>query len=336
MASKMKNFDLSIEAILEKELYSTPPLMQVVVAKLVGSRQDIPRAFNLTKNEVSIADLKHLRRIKDQPGGETDCIICKLTINDGERIDDKLEEIKKRYAYDSIFRDFRVVLVPSKPPRTDHQWKACSTIWPCKFAKSNYLISCIDGSVFSVAERLVLNIIVNSLLEHIKLNSASCNSGAVVFRYAKVYGIGLSSLETIKFDPVKHSAMIAIDSVAKNAGSGHWKCHDANKKLYDSIQEKLDSKEELKDHQMDDTFLPYLCTNYDVFVTEEPCMVCTMGLVQSRIRRLFYLSAEHVDRLDECHKICYPDRAIEDFLIHRDKSLNHRFEAWRIKLIETS
>jgi tRNA-specific adenosine deaminase 3 len=33
---------------------------------------------------------------------------------------------------------------------------------------------------------------------------------------------------------------------------------------------------------------PYICTGYDVYVTREPCVMCAMAMVHSRVRRVFY------------------------------------------------
>lgn len=33
---------------------------------------------------------------------------------------------------------------------------------------------------------------------------------------------------------------------------------------------------------------PYLCTGWDCFVVDEPCMMCAMALVHSRVRRVVF------------------------------------------------
>lgn len=342
--------NLKIEAILESGLYSSPPLMPVVVAKLTGTKQDIPHVFALTKDVASVAELKHLRRIRELGGDQVECIICTLGKSEDiplvstSEIDrfyqtygQRIQEMEKEFAPAKLLKDFRIALVPREAPRTEHQLAACKSLWPCKYAKNNYLIRCIAGSVFDQAERLVVEIVTNKLMQHIDATGCSKTSGAVIFRCAQVYGVGLSCRQQLDENPTKHSAMLAIDSVAQNAGSSAWQCHgQEEEELQSSIQQELDSRPELAEHKIEADFLPYLCTNYDIILTEEPCMMCTMGLVQSRIRRLFFLSRcnEAGGQAGPRQPICYPDGAIETFMIHRDRSLNHRFEAWRIKLVD--
>lgn len=327
-------YNLKINAILEEELYTTPPLMTVVVAKFVGSKRDLPRAFNSTRIlNADNNDFRHLRRIKALPNGDILCIICKLNENCSEEqvikeCEDKLKGEK------DIFQDFKLIKVPLSAPQTYQQQRACGEIWPCKFAKSKYLISCIDGSIFNEPEKLVMKIIVNNVIEYIgkhRANQLKPCSIAVVFRCNKIYGVGIATSEIVDSNPIKHSAMISIDSVATNAGSGHWKSKGGDN-LQESIQRELDLEESLKNHSLDSGFLSYLCTNYDIFMTEEPCCLCSMGLVQSRIRKLFYLDKEAAEQV-KCQTLCYPDEIIEKGLLHRSKDLNHRFEAWKVSLL---
>lgn len=316
------------EPILEKELYTTPPLVDVVVAKINGTSRDIPRAFKLTKEMIG-GDMKHLRRIRNCPDNVIECVICRSKATTDQEKEEELMALREKFASDNLFEDFHTAKVPSSAPRTDLQLKACSQIWPCKFAKSIYLNECMEGSIFTETEKFALNIIISELISLIR-DSTSFRSGAVVFRCAKIHGIGLSNSEMVCKNPMMHSTMLAIDDVATNSGAGHWKRHKQD--LMTNLQDKLDHSEELKDHRIDASFLPYLCTNYDIFLTEEPCFMCAMALVQSRIRRVFYLDTGSMKH-NNIEKLCYPDKAIEISYIHRAKNLNHKFEAWRVKLL---
>lgn len=337
------SFDIDIQAVLEKELYTTPPLMPVIVARLNGTKQDIPRALRVIKQYESNASLKHLRKIRNDPSDPEimECIISQYEAHPSNQ-ETILEKFDTELKAHNLFSDFRIARVPDRAPQTDHQQRACATIWPCKFARSNYLIQCMEGSLLNGPEKLVLKTLVNQLVDTFKNGDSSnmtATSAAVIFRCAKIYGVGITGEDTLASHPVKHSTILAVDSVARNAGAGYWKDDltrpqaTSERALCEFLQNTLNSMTDLDDHRIDAKFLPYLCTNYDILVTEEPCFMCTMGLIHSRIRRLFYIDTESRKYLKDFKPLCYPDKAIEDFLVHRDRQLNHRFEAWKITLI---
>ncbi|OQR87214.1 inactive tRNA-specific adenosine deaminase-like protein 3-like [Achlya hypogyna] len=61
----------------------------------------------------------------------------------------------------------------------------------------------------------------------------------------------------------------------------------------------------------------YLCTNYDVYMAVEPCVMCSMALVHSRVRRVIYVTKNpRSGALGSCH------------FLHTQRSLNHRYRVF--------
>lgn len=70
---------------------------------------------------------------------------------------------------------------------------------------------------------------------------------------------------------------------------------------------------------------PYLCTGWDCFLVREPCMMCAMALVHSRLRRVIYCQTdpEH-GALGGRHRL------------HAHRSLNHRYKVYHMPLASCS
>ena len=66
---------------------------------------------------------------------------------------------------------------------------------------------------------------------------------------------------------------------------------------------------------------PYLCTGFDCYVVAEPCAMCAMALVHSRVRRVVF---------------CEPDQARGAlggrFRLHGCRSLNHHYQVYHLNL----
>lgn len=161
----------------------------------------------------------------------------------------------------------------------------------------------------------------------------------------------INTIVSIGFDnrlenPCQHAIMVAIDGVARTQNGGTWDdlydYQPAVQTLPKSGNTMLRQKPELLNlHGISSDVLnylkekhqevgfgarmftgktpdgapsgPYLCTGYDVYVTHEPCLMCAMALVHSRVKRVFYGAKVSNGALGSTCKL------------HTVKELNHHY-----------
>lgn len=74
----------------------------------------------------------------------------------------------------------------------------------------------------------------------------------------------------------------------------------------------------------------YLCTDCDVLLRFEPCLMCAMALLHSRVKRVFYYEEEEKDSGSGCSIQCKNDKPFSKIGLHEIQSLNHHFTVHKI------
>lgn len=225
--------------------------------------------------------------------------------------------------------EYHVERVPTSKPLTLQVFKHWSaTYWPIQ-------TRCVDGAIayekFGTLQRFSFE--ERSVIKHWKHRVSKNNSLLVVcsttnLLVAEVEATAASSCGkgTAIKHPLEHLCLRGIDSVSNKIlrnrsliRCGHARAGGGERATSDSSKrQKILATDagEIADSWFD-SIHTYLLTNMDVYVKTEPCVMCAMALLHSRVRRVFYDLADEpngglgsTQRLNCC------------------KALNHNFEVF--------
>lgn len=225
--------------------------------------------------------IKHLKRLT-KIGDHIKAIICPYE-NESDR--DEISALLKSLDYDNL----EVIEVPRNQANTKETTLKWSNIWPLTW-KGNPNHQFLNSVKFDMEQERT---IVNELLNHIE--RANCPNALATIMAKEMHGKLTIQIVTVNkggCHPLDHSVMRAIDAIAQN---------EARQRKEGNTQER-----------------GYLCTNTIVYTTHEPCVMCSMALVHSRIVRCTYL------------KPVSPGGGMESSYYLGDlDGLNWKFQIWR-------
>lgn len=239
-----------------------------------------------------------------------------------------------------LIKNVIVQRVAKTTPLLRWQYDIANRIWPCKFHANKYTESLYHNELFTDVEDLFIRKIMSICN---LLHTHYSNRKIAIIVNPKNQNLISIGVENLKESPMMHAAMIAIDNVAVTQLGGVWRQNDnpetdlEEQYVYNGIEmaireiltaayedlkfgaEKIKSQKDFAVNGTDnlEKYGPYLCTGYDVYLTHEPCLMCSMALTHSRIRRIFYQRSTTSGALGSIIKL------------HTVKDLNHHYEVFQ-------
>ncbi|KAK7938322.1 hypothetical protein WMY93_001648 [Mugilogobius chulae] len=250
-------------------------------------------------------NLTHLKRVracrsKDSPHA-LEILIC--------LVKDATSPLNNDFSNAALGEPF-VVKIPSRPPLTRPQFELASKHWPTSFHEDKLVSTALRGELFNAKQKAKMQeymmLAVDAAKEGKKLGLKAIGAVIVDPNSDKIIA---KSHDCSQNHPLQHAVMVCIDLVAQSQGGG---CYSYEK--YTSCQFNFVDLN-------NGASQPYICTGYDLYVTKEPCVLCAMALVHSRIGRVFYGTDSEDGAMGT------------KFKIHAQKDLNHRFEVFKGVLV---
>uniref|UniRef100_UPI003AAFCC75 probable inactive tRNA-specific adenosine deaminase-like protein 3 isoform X1 n=2 Tax=Centroberyx gerrardi TaxID=166262 RepID=UPI003AAFCC75 len=306
--------------VLSDEQSQDTELIEAFAAPITDKKQTsrIVKELNSLYPLPGLQHIKRVRACKEKAGPHPlEVIVCLVSdAPDSEKpvsIDSLLPSGRVRH--DGLGQPF-VVQVPACPPLTRPQFELASKHWPTSFHEDKQVTVALSGELFSPAQKARMREYMAAAVAAARAGKESGTEavGAVVVdpKTERVVAVG----HDCRGDhPLHHAVMVCVDLVARGQGGGAYSFDKYPACRFTSSTPTSETLQDVAVAKEDGQ--PYICTGYDLYVTREPCVMCAMALVHSRIGRVFYGTASADGAFGTKYKI------------HTQKDLNHRFEVFK-------
>lgn len=321
----------NLHAVLSDDFTKPIPLIKVYAGH-VKNPKDLSRIILTLNDKVPLKELGHLKRIRKR-----EVILCPVHCLNGISIQEYLEVNVQNL--NDVFEYFREIEVPMYAPKVKNQCNMQA--WSYNFYPNPYYEKLVSDEVFTVNEmnmhKKYMEMAFVTAKWYIQEQNRyipdllDMNVTVVVDPMVKPNGVVAISCNNDNH-PTQHSAMVAIDNVAKTQKGGVWNVPDDTIYNLRGIDDKLrqylketypeetfDARNYIKKEESDgdDSDGPYLCTGYYIYMLKEPCIMCSMALVHARAKRIFYTFPN-----EQCGALSSKVK------LQAVPSLNHHFEVF--------
>ncbi|XP_045782838.1 probable inactive tRNA-specific adenosine deaminase-like protein 3 isoform X1 [Maniola jurtina] len=229
---QINSSEKNLQPIISDDLSQPLPLIKVFAGH-IRDMKNISRIILILNEKIPLKELTHLKRVCRR-----DIILCPTTFVQNtssiqEYIETHVTELKDMFEY------FKEIDVPMVPPKVTKQYNELRKIWSCHFHRNDYHEKLVSDNFFSLHELKVHKKYMEVVFEIAKWYSVHKGVNFVVNNVFENVNVTVVvdpkrvRIVTIAYDyreehPMQHSAMVAIDNVAKTQNGGVWttECDD--------------------------------------------------------------------------------------------------------------
>ncbi|KAI9016455.1 cytidine deaminase-like protein [Phycomyces nitens] len=250
--------------------------------------------------------LEHCKRIRRSVVSETEFKLSLILCQKSAISLDALENLVREHDVAKQIKP-TIIQLSKYAPKNRQQYEAWKHLWPMTFREDTR-----NDPKFSPQE--IKDIVQH--MEQLVANSDGHIGARIVDPSGNVMAEERDTRETKH--PLHHAVMNCIDSVAfKEREMASLVGSKRPKRKAHQISDELETSVESPSPLTEETSkAAYLCTGYDIYITHEPCAMCAMALVHSRIARVFYSVPTRTGCLGTVLKI------------HSHPSLNHHYRVY--------
>lgn len=316
---------IHLQPVLAEDLVQDTPLTSVYVDTVTNAKY-ISKIVVEINSKFPVPELNHLKRIKNRQ--------VLLFPTKAAQSAESVHAILKARNFDTslLQNKIEIAKVAAVPPKTRKQYEKIKSYWPCNFHSDKYLERLSTNTLFDACQLKQHATYMKIAIDVAKFTKKPTEIGVVIVD-PKINSIVAVGFDQTDVNPTQHPVMVAIDNVSLTQNGGAWSkpkkqpennldrngtpddVHAHLKRKYDVGFGARIFKTKSEIESAEDG--PYLCTGYYAYVTREPCVMCCMALIHSRIKRVFY--GRRFENGGGLGSLCK---------IHVVKDLNHHYEAF--------
>lgn len=196
------------------------------------------------------------------------------------------------------------VSIPADPPKTRLQFEWAKRLWPVNFHPDSVVERLLNGTYLSDGEISNAEGFMREAIKTASYCQGDPKVGCVIVNPDNNKIVARANdCRNCSSNPLHHAVMVAIDLVSHSQGGGVYPLNLSDRRTFSTDNGRSSTQD-------------YLCTGLDCYVTREPCVMCSMALLHSRIRRVCYGCPNKDGGLGS------------KFKIHLEPKLNHHFEVF--------